>query len=297
MLDYVMLKVNDEGKFVMRGSKRRLILLAVTLILILGGAFWHIAHLGQESTDDAAIEAHVISISPHVSGYVTTLAITDNQLVKKGDLLLDIAPEDYALKRDQAKAALDSAQAAETNAQVNIDRLRKMGASARSQKDLDDAVAAEATTAAEVESAKAALALAEQDVSYAHMLSPVDGVVAMRNVEPGAYVIPGQQLFALVSPERWVVANFKERQIEHMQPGQKVDISVDAYPALHLTGKIDSIQHGTGGRFSAFPPENAMGNYVKVVQRVPVKITIDSEIPQGIVLAPGMSVVPTVYTK
>jgi membrane fusion protein (multidrug efflux system) len=113
-------------------------------------------------------------------------------------------------------------------------------------------------------------------------------------VERGNYVTPGQQIFSIVSPEVWITANFKETQLNRMRPGQKVAISVDAYPELKLKGHVDSIQLGSGSKFTAFPPENATGNYVKIVQRVPVKIVIDSGLDPNIPLPLGISVEPTV---
>ena len=105
--------------------------------------------------------------------------------------------------------------------------------------------------------------------------APQDGWITKRNVEAGNYVTPGQQIFSIVTPDVWITANFKENQLDRMRPGQKVKIEVDAYPQLDLRGHVDSIQLGSGSKFTAFPPENATGNFVKIVQRVPVKIVID----------------------
>ena len=104
----------------------------------------------------------------------------------------------------------------------------------------------------------------------------------------------GQAVLSLVTPDIWVTANLKESQLERVRVGQKVDISVDAYPQLHLKGHVDSVQLGSGSRFTAFPPENATGNFVKIVQRVPVKIVIDSGMDPNLPLPLGISVVPTV---
>ena len=119
----------------------------------------------------------------------------------------------------------------------------------------------------------------------------------MHNVELGTFVQTGQQVFYIVSPHFWVVANFKETQLNRMRIGDKVKMTVDAYPGLKLTGHIDSIQQGSGAQFSAFPAENATGNFVKIVRRVPVKIIIDGGIPRGTGLPLGISVDPTVYLK
>jgi membrane fusion protein (multidrug efflux system) len=153
-------------------------------------------------------------------------------------------------------------------------------------------------SSADIHKATAAVELARLKLSYTKVYAPCDGYVTKKNIEPGAYVQVGQALMAIVSPEVWVTANFKETQLTHMKPGQPATISVDAYPGVKFAGQVKSIQHGTGTRFSLLPPENATGNYVKVVQRVPVKIVFeDSEQTQRYLLAPGMSAVPKVNIK
>jgi membrane fusion protein (multidrug efflux system) len=149
-----------------------------------------------------------------------------------------------------------------------------------------------------VELARARLKQAELDLSYTSIMSPADGRVTKKRVEPGLLVSKGQPLMAVVplKPEElWVTANYKETQLTHVKPGQKVIIRVDTYPSIEIRGKVDSIMAGTGAAFSLFPPENATGNFVKVVQRIPVKIIFDEKgndsLPQ---LRIGMSVVPTI---
>ena len=133
-------------------------------------------------------------------------------------------------------------------------------------------------------------------MSYTHILAPEDGYVSKKAVEQGAYVQAGQTILAIVSKDAWVVANFKETQLDRIRVGQKVNIHVDAFPEAVYHGHVDSIQAGTGARFSLLPPENATGNYVKVVQRVPVKIVFDA-LPGDHVLAAGMSVEPDVRVQ
>ena len=128
----------------------------------------------------------------------------------------------------------------------------------------------------EVEQAQAKLDQANFNLEWTVVRAPQDGWITKRNVEVGNYVTPGQQIFSIVSPQVWVTANFKETQLDRIRPGQAVDIEVDAYPHLKLKGHVDSIQLGSGSKFTAFPPENATGNFIKIVQRVPVKIDIDS---------------------
>lgn len=148
-----------------------------------------------------------------------------------------------------------------------------------------------------VKAAEAQLETAALNVGWTEIRAPHDGWISKRNVEQGSYVTVGQSLLSIVEPEVWVIGNYKETQITNVRPGQKVKIEVDAYPFMKLKGHVDSIQAGTGSVFSAFPPENATGNYVKIVQRVPVKILIDEGLDPKVPLAIGLSVVPTVYTK
>ena len=147
---------------------------------------------------------------------------------------------------------------------------------------------------AQVEQAEANLAQADLNVSYTEVRAPQDGYVTRRNVDVGTYAQSGQQLFYLVAPDTWVVANFKETELGRIKIGQKATIHVDAYPELKLRGHIESIQQGSGARFSTFPTENATGNFVKIVRRVPVKIVIDSGVDQNRGLPLGLSVAPTV---
>lgn len=147
---------------------------------------------------------------------------------------------------------------------------------------------------AQVEQANASLAQAKVTLSYTEIRAPQDGRVTRRNVERGTYVQAGQQAFYIVTPDVWVMANFKENQLAGMHPGQSVSISVDAYPLLKLKGHVDSIQEGSGARFTAFPAENATGNFVKIVRRVPVKILIDSGLGDRQGLPLGISVTPMV---
>jgi len=141
---------------------------------------------------------------------------------------------------------------------------------------------------------QAGVQLAELNLSYTKITAPEDGLITRKAVEPGVYLQPGQAVGALVSERLWVVANFKETQLTRMRPGQGVHIKVDAYPQVKLQGRIESIQAGTGARFALLPAENATGNFVKVVQRVPVKIVLTSKPPAEIKLGPGMSVEPEV---
>ena len=176
------------------------------------------------------------------------------------------------------------------SATAGVDASQNKELAAEAQASLDRASIQ--TAAAEVQRSQAALQLAQLNLSYSQVKAPEAGYVTHRTVEAGAYVQPGQALLAVVPKHVWVVANFKETQLAHMHRGQPVRVQVDAYPQVKIEGHIDSIQHGSGASFSLLPPENASGNYVKVVQRVPVKIILDNT--PNVVLGPGMSVEPEV---
>ncbi len=192
---------------------------------------------------------------------------------------------------DQAAAQLRSAQASVKSALAQVDTASLV------QQNIAAARETVKQRQAQLAQAQANLAQAGVKLSYSYIRAPQDGSITMRNVELGTYVQTGQQVFYIVSPKIWVVANFKETQLNRMRVGDKVKMTVDAYPHLHLDGHIDSIQQGSGAQFSAFPAENATGNFVKIVRRVPVKIIIDSGIPANAGLPLGISVQPTVYLK
>lgn len=150
---------------------------------------------------------------------------------------------------------------------------------------------------AEIEVARATLRQTELDLTHTKIYAPVSGRLAMKSVHDGEHLRVGQIVMTIVPSDVWVVANFRETQLEHMKPGQPVEIRVDTYPGKVFMGHVDSMQAGTGARFSLLPPQNATGNYVKVVQRVPVKIVFDEMPDSELLLAPGMSVVPKVRVR
>jgi membrane fusion protein (multidrug efflux system) len=154
-----------------------------------------------------------------------------------------------------------------------------------------------ATAGANIEQLRAQVLEAELQLSYSKIYAPSAGRVTRKTVQEGQLVQPGQPMLALVTGDLWVTANFKESQIGQIKPGQPVEIKVDAYPNKRFYGHVDSLQAGSGAAFSMLPPENATGNYVKVVQRVPVKIVFDGARDPNYLLGPGMSVQPEVKVK
>jgi membrane fusion protein (multidrug efflux system) len=192
---------------------------------------------------------------------------------------------------DQATAQMQGTNAVVANAQAQV-RIAELV-----QQNIQAAEDTVSQRQAQVAQAEANLAQAEVNLSYTDLIAPADGLITRRNVDLGTFVQAGQQVFYIVTPQVWVTANFKETQLADMHPGQHVSIDVDAYPKLHLQGHVDSIQMGSGARFSAFPAENATGNFVKIVRRVPVKIIIDSGLDNQHGLPLGISVEPTVTVR
>jgi membrane fusion protein (multidrug efflux system) len=241
---------------------------------------------------------------------------------------LGIARVQYPAQLTQAKAQEQTAQANLVQTRAAYERQRAVDVRATSQQNIDTATAQQKSALANVAQAQAQVKTASlvpqqisqaqatveerrQDVrqagaqveaaalnlSYTELRAPADGWVTKRNVQYGTFLQAGTSIFSLVTTTVWVTANFKESQLERMRPGDSVDVSIDAYPNLKLHGHVDSIQLGSGSRFSAFPAENATGNFVKIVQRVPVKILIDSGLQPDLPLPLGLSVVPKVMFK
>jgi membrane fusion protein (multidrug efflux system) len=194
---------------------------------------------------------------------------------------------------DQAHEAAKSSAAQATAARRAVDNAAAQVAVAQKQVKASQA---------QKEAAEAQIRSAQVTVGHLDLRAPVSGQVVNRNVNLGSYVSPGTQLMAIVPDQIWVTANFKETQLTHMAIGQRVTISVDAFPDVEFDGHVDSIQRGAGQAFALLPPQNATGNYVKVVQRVPVRILFDrprrdSPDPHAYPIGPGMSVVPTVKVR
>jgi membrane fusion protein (multidrug efflux system) len=271
---------------------------AVTFVTVLLLGFWLWYMFSHETTDDAFIEGDVTVISPQVSGHIEKVYINDNQPVKAKDPLCDIDSRDYQASFDLAQAQLDATEADAKQAGQDVQRYQKLLASKDiPQQQYDKALLRWNTDEAQTKAAQARLSQARLNLSYTKIVAPADGVVSKKDVEPGMFVEPGQALLAIVFPERWVIANLKETQMTHIRPGLKVTIRVDAYPGVVFHGHVESIQQGTGARFSLLPAENATGNYIKVVQRVPVKIVFDGPLDPKKPLELGMSVVPTIDKK
>jgi membrane fusion protein (multidrug efflux system) len=341
------------------------VVLAAVLFL---GIDYLVMFMTHESTDDAFITGHIVSVAPRVGGQVVAVHVLDNQMVHSNDLLVEIDPADYSIVVSQKRAAAaseegdlqtvlaayelmrakvataeatarkadadaDAAQATAENAHTNFNRAQDLiqqqtisrqeydadqAADIRAQADLksaqenvgeevslvneankqlDAVVAQKGTVLAQLGESLTNIAAAELNLSYTKIYAATDGRVTRKAVEVGDYLQAGQQILSLVPPEVWVVANFKESQLDKMQPNQPVTIAIDALGGREFRGHVDSVQAGSGAQFSLLPPENATGNFVKVIQRVPVKILFDEPLPADHTIGPGLSVTPSVQVS
>jgi membrane fusion protein (multidrug efflux system) len=299
----------------------------VLVVVLLVALIWWLNARQYEDTDDAFIDTHIVNMAPQIAGLVIAIHVNDNQFVRRGQPLVDIDSADANAKLNQVQAqeaqaqtqydeALATERGAEAqamNAEADLDRyrlLQRTSPAAVAQQQIDQAVAGDRNAIAQRDSAraqisgalaqiknyKAQISTAQISLGYTHIVAPITGTVAQRSVALGDYVTPGQELMAIVPLKIWVTANFKETQLAHMHVGQHVTITVDACGDADIRGHVQSIQRGAGQAFGILPPENATGNYVKVVQRVPVKIILDRG-PKNCVLGPGMSVEPSVKVR
>lgn len=316
-----------------RIGKQRIIAACVLVILGITVGLYANNASKYQSTDDAYVEAHMVQVAPKVTGQIIELNVEDNQRIKEGDVVAVIDKDDYRIRFEQAdadyqkelanqkvaKANFSAVQSEIAVAKADLDRYKKLYESgAVSKQTLDnaqtryDSVFARKTTVEEsilsngqnkvadanLKSLKAKRDKAELDLRNTEVIAPQSGIVTNKKAEKGAYVGTGSPLFVIVPDEVWVVANYKESQVGNMKEGQPVEIRVDAYPDKVFKGKIDSIQRASGAKSSLFPPENAVGSFVKIVQRIPVKIVFDEPIDSSkYTIVAGMSVVPKVKVK
>jgi membrane fusion protein (multidrug efflux system) len=352
-------------------TNKRFILIFGILILVGGsyGIYKYMHSLAHETTDDAQVEKNMNPIIPRVGGYITKVYVKDNDFVKKGDTLFTIDSRDYAVKVEEAKAALvgaeenyavsradigtaqanvsvsdanvqstvgsienakirltratndyeryanlyknhsitkqqfEQAEAAKLEAQNQVKILQDQQRASSYQK----TVAASKTNvtakqaevaAANIERAKAVLSAAQLNLNYTVVTAATDGQVSKIAIQPGQMIQPGQSLFYIVNNnETWVIANFKETQLNKMVVGQKVSIKADAFPDEEFEGTVASFSPATGSKFSILPPDNATGNFVKTIQRLPVKISLNSANEKVKLLRPGMNVEVDVHIK
>ncbi|WP_114757016.1 HlyD family secretion protein [Flavobacterium sp. AG291] len=354
-------------------TNKKFMTILVALVVLGGGygTYKYMHSLAHETTDDAQIEKNMNPIIPRVTGYITKVYVKDNDFVKKGDTLFVIDDKDYAVRVEDAKAALiaaqgsyeaakadvgsasagvsvsdaniqsskgnieaakvrlwranndfvrfenlyknhsitkqqyEQAQATKQEAEAQLKVLQQAEAASKSQRSASvsrSAVTGKQTevASANIKRAQAALDAANLNLSYTVVTAAIDGQVSTIDIQPGQLVQPGQALFYIINTQdAWVVANFKETQITKMKEGQKVTIVSDAYPDVEFEGQITSFSPATGARFSLLPPDNATGNFVKTVQRLPVKISLtqNNDKEKVKLLRPGMNVEVDVHLK
>jgi membrane fusion protein, multidrug efflux system len=322
--------------------------------IVFGDRWWTVGRF-TESTDDAYVGGNVTDIAPHISGFISEIAVTDNQYVRAGQLLIRIEPADFKAARERAQATVAQARASVTNLQAKMALQRSFIAQAQADLaasrdqmrfDAEDAArdrslaragagsvrdaqhsatayqAAQAMTLAaqarvraarqqvgvlgaalrqaqaSLDQAGAQLRTASLNLGYTELRSPIDGYVGDRSAQVGAYVTAGAQLLSIAPAHGlWVDANFKEDQIGRMRPGQPATIVADVDRGHVLHGHIVSLAPATGAVFSIIPPQNATGNFTKIVQRVPVRIVLDGADGTLGLLRPGLSTTASVDTR
>ncbi len=305
--------------------RRLLLMVALPLVLVVGGLWYWVHSARYQDTDNAYVVADQVNVAPQVAGRVVAVPVTQNQVVAAGQVLLQIDPQSFQIALDQANANLENVrnqiqaqQAALTGAEAHVAFLR------RDVERKTNLVKQDVVAASKLDDLKTQLTEAEQQIaqlkanlggnpdlpytqqatyrqaiaarddaalqlSYATLKAPAAGVVTEVDIKPGDIVAPGHPVFALVmSGKRWIEANFKETQLTRVHVGQKVEVEVDTYPGRKWPGTVESIAPGTGSVFSVLPAQNATGNWVKVVQRIPLRIALDP-VEGGPDLRAGMS--------
>ena len=325
-------------------------IMAIGILVAVGRLLWRSYYF--EETDNAYVTGHITLVAPRVDGVVTKVMVVDNQVVKEGDLVVELDPTDYSVRVDRVTAQLreldaevsridaqiEQGKAEATSAKATVVRARAQASRARleadrhtslfardakaiSRADVDAAVAARESADADLAAHEAQVVAAQAKITaassarvasharkdvlaaelkdarhqlgYATLRAPVSGRIGKKAVEIGARVHAGQNLLAIVQDGMWVVANFKEVQLHDLHPGQKASVRFDAFPGTELAGRIDSFSPASGAQFALLPPDNATGNFTKIVQRVPVKITFGKDALGSLAnrIVPGMSAV------
>jgi membrane fusion protein (multidrug efflux system) len=280
---------------------RRWLLWAVLLIIVVIIAIWGVRKWiygrHHESTDDAQVSGHLVPVLNRVSAYVAEVYVHDGDHVMADQLLVRLEETDLRPALAEAEAAVAEAEAAGGGVAGRQGQARAGGPPGQAGAQVQQA-RQQAAAAARLEGARAAVEQARLQLSYTRITAPRAGIVANRNVDPGQLVEPGQPLMVVVADSGvYITANFKETQVEKLRPGQLVEIDIDAYGDCDATGVVESLGGATGSEFALLPPNNATGNFVKVVQRIPVRILVTQGCGPERRLRPGMSVTVHVRTN
>lgn len=257
-------------------ARRRNVLAGVTALVGITALYFIFQSIFYVSTDNAQIQARTVMLSPKVAGYVTRVNVEENQKVKAGDVLLEIDNRDYSNTTSQVESEKASLQARAEDARRNfsrIDELFRSGAATRQQLDTARATAQELSR--KLEALQSQVEQAKLNLAYTQVRAPTNGTIARKSVEVGMFAPVGSPLLGFVSSEsRWVIANFKENEIKNIAPGNRAHVEVDAIPGRSFEGEVESLSPATGATFTLLPPDNAVGNFTKVVQRVPVRVKL-----------------------
>lgn len=273
-------------------NKKKKVLAVVGTFFALTMFYFIYEHLMYVSTDNAQIQAKTVLMAAKVSGYVQKVNVVENQKVKAGDVLVEIDSRDYENTLQQMSNELAGLKARQIDVEKNFRRLSDLfKEGAVSQQQLDNSKAAADEVSHKVQAIQAQVSQAQLNLENTKIKAPTDGVIAKKSVEVGMLAAPGMALLGFVgAEERWVVANFKETELKYLHAGSYAEIAVDALSGRKYTGKVESISAATGATFTLLPPDNATGNFTKVVQRVPVKIVFEKLDAQDIdLLQAGLS--------
>ncbi|MEO5666450.1 MAG: HlyD family secretion protein [Bdellovibrionota bacterium] len=277
---------------------RKHVLTGVGSLVAVLGCYLAYQHFMFISTDNAQVEAHSVMLASKVAGFVVEVKVTEGQRVKTGDVLVQIDPRDYENTLTQIKGDLTSAEARKRDVERNYGRISSLfSQGAVSQQQFDTASTSYSEAKAKFEAVSAQVAQAQLNLDNTRVVAPIDGFIARKAVEKGQLTSPGIPLIGFIgADERWITANFKETEISQVKVGAKVDVTVDAADGEDYHGTVESISSATGSTFTLLPPDNATGNFTKVVQRVPVKIKLEGlKDSDFVLLKAGLSAVVKVH--
>ncbi len=262
--------------------KRILILSGVTLILLVGGGIFLYDQYTYETTDDAMVAAHTTLLGPKVTGIVTQVLVDENQFVKAGQLLVKLEQKDFVAALQNARASLQAIQVQANNARTDYLRASKLFQNhVVTHQSYDHARATYENLDGQAKASQASVEQALLNLEYTRLRAPTDGFISRKSVEVGMNAGVGAGLLGFVqTDQRWIIANYKETQLKSIQIGKSVKVKIDALPKHDYEGIVESISPSSGATFTLFPPDNATGNFTKVVQRVPVKIYLKNLKPE-----------------
>lgn len=266
---------------------------AAVLYFIYDTVFW-------VSTDNAQIQANTVILTARVTGYVTKVNVEEGQKVKAGDVLVEIDAKDYKRRTSQSENERGSTEARLRDAELNNKRIQELfAAGAVSQQQRDSALATYQELSRKLKAQQNLVEVSLNGLNDTQIRAPSDGIIARKSAEVGMLANPGTPLVGFVSNEsRWIVANFKETDLSRLKVGQKVNISVDAISGKSFHGEVESFYPATGSVFALLPPDNATGNFTKVVQRVPTRIKLNDITKDDIdLLKAGLSAIVDVKVK